>query len=59
MQGHYDFGDGRKKEDPNYMIFQLAQLQLPAAEVRGVVASRSSGAGGMVRAPDYEGIANR
>ena len=21
MQGHYDFGDGRKKEDPNYMIF--------------------------------------
>ena len=34
MQGHYDFGDGRKKEDPNYMIFCEPQLQLPAAEVR-------------------------
>ena len=33
MQGHYDFGDGRKKEDPNYMIFIEPQLQLPAAEV--------------------------
>ena len=21
LQGHYDYGDGRKKKDPNYMIF--------------------------------------
>ena len=38
LQGHYDYGDGRKKEDPNYMIFSQPQLQLPAAEVRDVVA---------------------
>ena len=38
LQGHYDFGDGRKKEDPNYMIFSEPQLQLPAAEVRDLVA---------------------
>ena len=38
LQGHYDYGDGRKKEDPNYMIFSDAQLQLPAAEVRDLVA---------------------
>ena len=38
MLGKYDYGDGRKTEDPNYMIFSAAQLQLPAAEVRDVVA---------------------
>ena len=38
MQGNYDFGDGRKKQDPNYMIFSQPQLQLPAAQVRQLVA---------------------
>ena len=38
LQGNYDYGDGRKKQDPNYMIFSEPQLQLPAAEVRDVVA---------------------
>ena len=38
LQGNYDFGDGRKKQDPNYMIFTQPQLQLPAAQVRDLVA---------------------
>ena len=29
MQGHYDFGDGRKKEDPNYMIFSSRNCNYP------------------------------
>ena len=29
MQGHYDFGDGRKKEDPNYMIFSERNCNYP------------------------------
>ncbi len=29
MQGHYDFGDGRKKEDPNYMIFHDRNCNYP------------------------------
>ena len=56
LQGHYDYGDGRKKEDPNYMIFSEPQLQLPAAEVRARGGSRSSAAGAWCKgAPDYAG----
>ncbi len=29
MQGKYDFGDGRKKEDPNYMIFHDRNCNYP------------------------------
>jgi hypothetical protein len=29
MQGHYDFGDGRKKDDPNYMIFSSRNCNYP------------------------------
>jgi nitrate/nitrite transport system substrate-binding protein len=29
LQGHYDFGDGRKTEDPNYMIFHDRNCNYP------------------------------
>src|SRR5213075_987714 len=29
MQGHYDYGDGRKKEDSNYMIFSKRNCNYP------------------------------
>ena len=29
LQGHYDYGDGRKKEDPNYMIFSDRNCNYP------------------------------
>ncbi len=29
LQGHYEFGDGRKKEDPNYMIFSSRNCNYP------------------------------
>jgi nitrate/nitrite transport system substrate-binding protein len=29
LQGHYDFGDGRKKDDPGYMIFSSRNCNYP------------------------------
>ena len=29
LQGHYDYGDGRKKKDPNYMIFSTRNCNYP------------------------------
>src|SRR5882724_9258947 len=29
LQGHYDYGDGRTKEDPNYMIFSSRNCNYP------------------------------
>ena len=29
LQGHYDFGDGRQKEDPNYMTFSVRNCNYP------------------------------
>ncbi|MBC7171870.1 MAG: ABC transporter substrate-binding protein, partial [Polyangiaceae bacterium] len=29
LQGHYDYGDGRTKEDPNYMIFSDRNCNFP------------------------------
>jgi len=36
LMGQLDYGDGRKKEDTNYMIFS-SQLQLPANRLRQMV----------------------
>lgn len=29
MQGHYDYGDGRVQDDPNYMIFSSRNCYYP------------------------------
>ena len=38
LQGKYDYGNGTQEQDPNYMIFSIAQLQCSAEDVRLLVA---------------------
>lgn len=59
MLGHYDFGDGRKTEDPNYMIFSSRNCNYPQLKY-GVWWLTQFRRWGMVKeAPDYEGIARQ
>jgi len=59
MQGHYDFGDGRKKEDPNYMIFFDRNANFPWKS-HGIWWLTQFRRWGMVKgAPDYTGIVNK
>ena len=57
LQGHYDFGDGRKTEDPNYMIFSDRNCNYPQPKYAKWFLSQYR-RWGMVEGPaDYEGIA--
>jgi nitrate/nitrite transport system substrate-binding protein len=59
MLGDYDFGDGRKKKDPNYMIFSSRNCNYPQPKyvVWWLTQFRRWG---MVSAnPDYKGIAKQ
>ena len=38
LLGKYEYGDGRKEQDPYYMIYSDRELQLPASGIRHVVA---------------------
>lgn len=56
MLGRYDMGDGRKKEDPNYMIFHQRNCNYPQAKY-GVWWLTQFRRWGMVEgAPDYAGL---
>ena len=59
LQGHYDFGDGRKKEDPNYMIFSERNCNYPQAKYAKWWLSQFRRWGMVTEAPDYEGIAKK
>lgn len=59
MQGHYDFGDGRVKEDPNYMIFSNRNCNYPSKAYAKWFLSQYRRWGMTTGAPDYEGIASR
>src|SRR5438034_3873223 len=56
LQGHYDFGDGRKKEDPNYMIFSSRNINYPQPKYCKWFLSQYRRWGLVTGAPDYEGI---
>lgn len=59
MLGQYDYGDGRRKEDPNYMIFSQRNCNYPQAKY-GVWWLTQFRRWGMVDAPpDYEGVAKQ
>ncbi|HUQ68824.1 MAG TPA: CmpA/NrtA family ABC transporter substrate-binding protein [Planctomycetaceae bacterium] len=59
LLGHYDYGDGRKIEDPNYMIFSQRNCNYPQAKY-GVWWLSQFRRWGMVEgAPDYEGIVKK
>jgi len=57
MQGHYDFGDGRKKEDPNYMIFNSRNCNYPQAKYAIWWLTQFRRWGMLPTAPDYKGVA--
>ena len=59
LQGHYDFGDGRKKEDPNYMIFSSRNCNYPQPKFAKWWLSQFRRWGMVSGAPDYEGIASK
>jgi nitrate/nitrite transport system substrate-binding protein len=59
MQGHYDFGDGRKKEDPNYMIFNSRNCNFPQPKYAIWWLTQFRRWGMLPAAPDYKGIAKQ
>ena len=59
MQGHYDFGDGRKKEDPNYMIFSSRNCNYPQPKYAVWWLSQFRRWGMVEGAPDYKGVAKQ
>jgi nitrate/nitrite transport system substrate-binding protein len=57
MQGHYDFGDGRKKEDPNYMIFSSRNCNYPQPKYLTWWLTQFRRWGMLPTTPDYKAIA--
>jgi nitrate/nitrite transport system substrate-binding protein len=59
LQGHYDYGDGRKKEDEYYMHFSKRNCNYPQAKYAKWFLSQYRRWGMVSGAPDYEGVAKR
>ncbi len=59
LQGHYDFGDGRKKEDPSYMIFSGRNCNYPQPKYAVWWLTQFRRWGMVEGAPDYAGIAKQ
>jgi nitrate/nitrite transport system substrate-binding protein len=57
MQGHYDFGDGRKKDDPNYMIFSSRNCNFPQPKYATWFLTQYRRWGMLPEAPDYKKVA--
>jgi nitrate/nitrite transport system substrate-binding protein len=56
LLGDYDYGDGRKEKDPNYMIFSQRECNFPQ-KTFGLWWLSQFRRWGMVKsAPDYQGI---
>jgi nitrate/nitrite transport system substrate-binding protein len=59
LQGHYDFGDGRKTEDPYYMSYSVRNCNYPQYKYATWFLSQYRRWGLVTGAPDYEGIAKK
>src|SRR5687768_14788470 len=59
LQGHYDYGDGRKTEDPNYMIFSQRNCNFPQPKYAKWWLSQFRRWGMVEGTPDYEGVAKK
>jgi nitrate/nitrite transport system substrate-binding protein len=59
LQGHYDYGDDRTKEDPNYMIYSQRNCNYPQPKFAKWFLSQYRRWGLVKGAPDYEGIAKQ
>jgi nitrate/nitrite transport system substrate-binding protein len=59
LLGQYDYGDGRKEQDANYMIFSQRECNFPQ-KTFGLWWLSQFRRWGMVKtAPDYQGVVNR
>jgi nitrate/nitrite transport system substrate-binding protein len=59
LLGHYDYGDGRKKDDPNYMIFNQRNCNYPQKKYAAWWLTQFRRWGMVDGKPDYQGIANQ
>jgi nitrate/nitrite transport system substrate-binding protein len=59
LQGHYDYGDGRKKEDEFYMHFSKRNCNYPQAKYCKWFLTQYRRWGMVPGAPDYDGIAKK
>ena len=59
LQGHYDYGDGRKKEDEYYMHFSKRNCNYPQPKYAKWFLTQYRRWGMVSGAPDYEGIARK
>jgi nitrate/nitrite transport system substrate-binding protein len=56
LQGQYDFGDGRTKQDPNYMIFSQRNCNYPQPKFATWWLTQFRRWGMVTGAPDYAGV---
>ncbi len=59
LQGHYDFGDGRRREDPNFMIFSGRNCNYPQSKYAVWWLTQFRRWGMVTGTPDYTGVARR
>ena len=59
LLGHYDFGDGRKTKDPNYMIYSERNCNFPQPKYAVWWLTQFRRWGMVTSAPDYEGVAKQ
>jgi nitrate/nitrite transport system substrate-binding protein len=59
LKGEYDYGDGRKEQDPNYMIFSQRNCNYPSKAYAKWFLSQYRRWGLCSGTPDYEGIASK
>jgi nitrate/nitrite transport system substrate-binding protein len=59
LKGDYDFGDGRKTKDPNYMIFSSRNCNYPQPKYAKWWVSQLRRWGMVEGKPDYDGIAKQ
>ena len=59
LQGHYDYGDGRTKEDSYYMNFSTRNCNYPQPKYAKWFLSQYRRWGLVTGTPDYEGIAKQ
>lgn len=57
LQGQYDYGDGRKKKDPYYMIFHSRNCNYPQPKYAKWFLTQYRRWGMVEGTPDYEGVA--
>jgi nitrate/nitrite transport system substrate-binding protein len=59
LQGHYDYGDGRKAEDPNYMTFSQRNCNYPQLKYATWWLTQFRRWGMVDGAPDYHVVARQ